>query len=72
MRKSVRVLLMANSACWQKFKSLLIQFNRSAFREKSLRLNKEASYRKPTQVGEARSLRGTSDSSLRNSANKRP
>ncbi len=46
------------------------QTDRARLREKSLRLGKQDPYRKPPQVDEASSLRGTGDSSLRNSAKK--
>jgi len=44
--------------------------NQARFQENPLRLDKWNSYRKPPQVDEASSLRGTGDSSLRNSAKK--
>ncbi len=43
---------------------------RAHLREKPLRLGEWDSYRKPPQVDEASSLRGTGESSLRNSAKK--
>src|SRR3989344_8010990 len=46
--------------------------HRASLQEKLLRLKTRNPYRKPTQVDRARSPRGTSDSSLRNSAKKRP
>src|SRR3989338_7668679 len=48
------------------------QGDRASVREKLLQLSCVAPYRKPTQVDRASSPRGTSDSSLRNSAKKRP
>ena len=54
----------------QKFWFLPIQLERRVLREKLLKCAYAAPYRKPPQVDEARSLRGTGDSSLRNSAKK--
>lgn len=56
----------------KKDKVLPCQFERRVFQEKPLSLKKLDPYRNPTQVDEASSLRGTGDSSLRNSAKKRP
>ena len=51
--------------------SYLCQVSRALFREKPLSNREKETVPKPTQVGEASSLRGTGDSSLRNSAKKR-
>ena len=61
---------MANPRVETSTRFSLCESDRAHLREKPLRLDIWNPYRKPPQVDEARSLRGTSESSLRNSAKK--
>jgi hypothetical protein len=67
-----RFLCAIHTVCRQNVRFLPGELRRRAFREKLGKTNVWLPYRKPTQVDRARSPRGTSESSLRNSAKKRP